>query len=199
MTDEDANHGPWRRTAGIGKADRRGGPSPASVDPLHDTVERYRLAVVTADSTELVRSAGGYLFDRSFAGWDVDVTLPNERQDTTPLKVLGVRINEAAAEGFRLDPPVRILLIDPSLVETAGIEWAARRCDADILFTDPHPTRIRASVTRETHRLSSAARAFKTQALIVSGSPAAPMESVETFWRITEQPRRKPSHTNARG
>jgi hypothetical protein len=184
MTDDIANHGPCRRTAAHHHVHGRDKPVLVSVGSPNP-VGRYRLAVVATDATELVRSAGGYLFDHSFAGWDVDVTLLDERQNITPLRVLGVRANEPASEAFRLDPPVRILLIDPVVVEIKDIDWAARRCDADILLTDGPPPI--GGATRQTHRLSSAARVFKTHALIAAGSPSTMAESVETFWRVASQ------------
>ena len=43
---------------------------------------RYRLDVVAADVADVVKFAGGWLFDRAMAGWDVTVLLvdhPDER------------------------------------------------------------------------------------------------------------------------
>src|SRR6201999_4509172 len=48
------------------------------VGPGHGTAElglRYRLDVVAADVADVVKFAGGWLFDRAMAGWDVTVLL----------------------------------------------------------------------------------------------------------------------------
>ena len=51
---------------------------------------RYRLDVVAASAVDVVQSAGGWLYDRVMAGWEVTVLLPHGC-DTRPLRILGVR------------------------------------------------------------------------------------------------------------
>ncbi|MBV9351060.1 MAG: hypothetical protein JOZ23_05930, partial [Mycobacterium sp.] len=51
---------------------------------------RYRLDVVAADVIDVVKFAGGWLFDRAMAGWDVTV-LVADHPDDRPLKVLGAQ------------------------------------------------------------------------------------------------------------
>ena len=55
---------------------------------------RYRLDVVAADVVDVVRFAGGWLFDRVMAGWDVTVLLTDlaDRPDDRPLQILGVGV-----------------------------------------------------------------------------------------------------------
>ena len=50
---------------------------------------RYRLDVVAADVADVVRFAGGWMYDRVMAGWDVTVLLA-EDADERPLQILGV-------------------------------------------------------------------------------------------------------------
>src|ERR1700740_2011308 len=60
----------------------------------HGTAEpgvRYRLDVVAADVADVVKFAGGWLFDRGLAGWDVPV-LVADHPDERPLQILGVQI-----------------------------------------------------------------------------------------------------------
>ena len=52
---------------------------------------RYRLDVVAADVADVVRFAGGWLFDRAMAGWDVTV-LVADHPDERPLQILGAQI-----------------------------------------------------------------------------------------------------------
>ena len=54
---------------------------------------RYRLDVVAASAADVVQSAGGWLYDRAMAGWEVTVLLP-ERCDPRALRILGVRVLE---------------------------------------------------------------------------------------------------------
>ena len=50
---------------------------------------RYRLDVVAASVADVVRFAGGWMYDRVMAGWDVTVLLA-DRTDERPLQILGV-------------------------------------------------------------------------------------------------------------
>ena len=50
---------------------------------------RYRLDVVAADVADVVRCAGGWMYDRVMAGWDVTVLLA-DGADKRPLHILGV-------------------------------------------------------------------------------------------------------------
>ena len=58
---------------------------------------RYRLDVVAASPVDVVQSAGGWLYDRVMAGWEVRVLLP-ESCDTRALRILGVGVVDAASE-----------------------------------------------------------------------------------------------------
>ena len=51
---------------------------------------RYRLDVVASSVVDVVRFAGGWLFDRAMAGWDVTVLIA-DRPDDRPLQVLGAQ------------------------------------------------------------------------------------------------------------
>jgi len=52
---------------------------------------RYRLDVVAANVIDVVKFAGGWLFDRAMAGWDVTV-LVADHVDPRPLQILGAQI-----------------------------------------------------------------------------------------------------------
>ena len=63
----------------------------------HDECLRYRLDVVAASAVDVVQSAGGWLYDRMMAGWEVTVLLP-DGFDTRPLRILGIRALDIQAE-----------------------------------------------------------------------------------------------------
>src|SRR6185437_6743790 len=53
-----------------------------------DADMRYRLDVVTDSVADVVTSAGGWLFDRVMAGWDVTVLIAGDA-DVRPIQILG--------------------------------------------------------------------------------------------------------------
>ncbi|HZC94310.1 MAG TPA: hypothetical protein VE400_27360 [Mycobacterium sp.] len=149
---------------------------------------RYRLDVVAADVADVVRFAGGWLFDRAMAGWDVTV-LVADHPDERPLQILGVQIVDlehalasaehrpapqtlaAAADLFDCDSRVRqgvVQALDQGATEVTlwGRSWPAELDD---------------SVGLVQHRLSAAAQAFKAQALAAAAIAPESIEPIETF------------------
>ena len=53
------------------------------------TLTRYRLDVVASSVDDVVVSAGGWLFDRAMAGWEVNLLIA-EPSDARPLQILGI-------------------------------------------------------------------------------------------------------------
>jgi hypothetical protein len=150
---------------------------------------RYRLDVVAVNAVDVVQSAGGWLYDRVTAGWEVTVLL-SRSCDTRPFRILGVDaldLNSQAAaaameqqnqslavsaEAFRTDVGVRQRVLrglDDRLTEVA-------------LWGDGWPLRVDRGVTRVQHVLSSAARAFKVQALAAAGIPCDSVDPAEALW-----------------
>ena len=69
------------------------GDAGARLLPVRDGVEpdmRYRLDVVASNVVDVVKFAGGWLFDRAMAGWDVTVLL-TDHPDDRPLHILGAQ------------------------------------------------------------------------------------------------------------
>lgn len=62
--------------------------SAARVTRANDEGLRYRLDVVAASAVDVVQSAGGWLYDRAMAGWEVTVLLP-QGCNTRSLRILG--------------------------------------------------------------------------------------------------------------
>jgi hypothetical protein len=153
---------------------------------------RYRLHVVAATVVDVVKFAGGWLFDRAMAGWDVTV-LVAEHPDDRPLQILGAQILDledalasvetrprpqalaAAADLFGCDPRVRqgvLQALDHGVTEVT-------------LWGETWPAELDDSVGLVQHRLSTAAQTFKAQALAaalnVEGAPQSSIGHTETF------------------
>jgi hypothetical protein len=149
---------------------------------------RYRLDVVAANVVDVVRFAGGWLFDRAMAGWDVTVLLA-DLADDRPLQILGAQTMDlehalasvdtrprpqalaAAADLFGCDSQVRqgvLQALDHGVTEVTlwGQTWPAELDD---------------SVGLVQHRLSSAAQIFKGQALAAAAVPVGSIDPTETF------------------
>lgn len=97
-------------------------------------VLRYRVDVVAATVADVVRGAGGWIFDRTMQGWAVNVVVP-QPGDTRPIEILGATVNEAIGSER---PAPQVFLDDAAATEVVE------------------------------HRLSTAARLFKAQALIAA-------------------------------
>src|SRR6516165_10700704 len=157
---------------------------------------RYRLDVVAASAADVVQSAGGWLYDRVMAGWEVTALVPHGC-DTRPLRILGVQASDAdqrfalrrstsqslavSAEAFTADARVRDKLLeslDDRLTEVA-------------LWGDGWPLGVNRAMTRAQHVLSAAARRFKGYALPAAGIGCHSVDPTETLlcdlasrWRV---------------
>lgn len=137
----------------------------------------YDLTVIAADVDGVVASAGGWLCDRARAGWQVTVLVPRGH-DVCALTILGLHVEEvtSAVDALR------------------GLSCAAVAVDARVLHRDERLRRevlrvaddMRTEVTvwgesaqfcsgarfeRVRHRLSAAARAYKSRAVRTHGLP----------------------------
>ena len=149
---------------------------------------RYRLHVVAGTVVDVVNFAGGWLFDRAMAGWDVTVLIADHPNDR-PLQILGARVLDledalasmesrprpqalaAAADLFGCDPRVRqgvLKALDHGATEVTlwGENWPAELDD---------------SVGLVQHRLSMAAQIFKSQALAAAAVPHGSIGHTEIF------------------
>ncbi len=152
---------------------------------------RYRLDVVASGVVDVVRFAGGWLFDRAMAGWDVTVLLTDlaDHPDERPLQILGAQTLDledalasvetrprpqalaAAADLLGCDPRVRrgvLQALDHGVTEVT-------------LWGESWPAELDDSVGLVQHRLSMAAQTFKAQALAAAASPASSIGLTETF------------------
>ncbi len=149
---------------------------------------RYRLDVVAASVVDVVRFAGGWLFDRAMAGWDVTVLLA-DLADDRPLQILGAQTMDlehalasvdtrprpqalaAAADLFGCDSQVR-----------HGVLHAHDHGATEVtLWGQTWPAELDDSVGLVQHRLSSAAQIFKGQALAAAAVSVGSIDPTETF------------------
>jgi hypothetical protein len=149
---------------------------------------RYRLDVVASSVVDVVRFAGGWLFDRAMAGWDVTV-LVVDHPDDRPLQILGAQTLDleyalasvetrprpqalaAAADLFGCDSRVRrgvLQALDHGVTEVT-------------LWGETWPAELDDSVGLVQHRLSMAAQMFKGQALAAAAVPVSSIGPTETF------------------
>jgi hypothetical protein len=150
---------------------------------------RYRLDVVAADVADVVRCAGGWMYDRVMAGWDVTVLLA-DGADKRPLHILGVETADLeSALALWADRP------HPQTVAVAGDLFASdERVRRGVLgaldqgltevtmWGDSCPAELDECVGPVRHHLSAAARAFKTQALTAAQDKVTgPVGDTETF------------------
>jgi hypothetical protein len=150
---------------------------------------RYRLDVVAPTVLDAVKYAGGWIFDRVMAGWDVTVLVGND-DDPGPLQILGARTLDldsvliawqerphpqtvaVAAEMFDRDP--RVLAHVRTALDQGATEVT--------LWGERLPAELDHSVDSAQHHLSSAARAFKARALAAANDPGADsVGHTETF------------------
>lgn len=134
----------------------------------------YRLDVLGTDAADLVRFAGGWMFDRALAGWRVNAWLL-DADDLRPLQVLGVH-------GHRLEPGAR--RTDDE--HTAGLAVSANLAESDadvraavrgvltsgrtevVLWGGLRPELLGGRAEPVRYRMSAAARTFKRHALLAA-------------------------------
>jgi hypothetical protein len=151
---------------------------------------RYRLDVVAASAVDVVQSAGGWLYDRAMAGWDVTVLLP-QRCDTRPLRILGVQAFDLEAElaTVATGSPSQSLAVSAEAftadarVRDAVLQSLDDRLTEVALWGDGWPLGVNLATTRAQHVLSGAARMFKGYALAAAGIPVSMVGPTEALLR----------------
>jgi hypothetical protein len=140
----------------------------------------YELRVIGSDVADMVRSAGGWMYDRVRAGWRVTALVPSD-SGIRPLQILGVRALPLETEylAARTSSPAAFAVSSEVFECDArvrrDIQRALLRGTTEVTFwgnSSSHELDSRIGEVR--HQLSGAALAFKTQALIAM-SPAHPV------------------------
>jgi hypothetical protein len=151
---------------------------------------RYRLDIVAPSIIEVVRCAGGWVFDRVMAGWDVTV-LVADNSDDRPLQILGAEtadLETALVSGLAglTGPRPHALAVAADLYERdarvrQGVRNALESGQTEVtLWGDTWPAELD-RVDSVEHRLSVAARAFKAQALAAASAPVERIAFTEMF------------------
>ena len=137
-----------------------------------------------------MRFAGGWIYDRVMAGWDVTV-LVGDDEDVRPLEILGAETLdlESVLASWEERPHPQTVAVAADLFDRddAGAPRRARRaragCDrGDAVGRAPARRTRRAASIPSQHHFSAAARAFKAQALAAANDAAGgAVGDTETF------------------
>ena len=149
---------------------------------------RYRLHVAASDLVDLITAAGGWLADRAMAGWHVTAYIAGDHDDR-PLHILGVgAIDFASALDWRDPTALHTLAVMPDLYQRdKQIRARVRRAiatgevEANVIG-DAYPPDLRRVPTTVEHQCSSAAQAFKRQALSDAGGSAGLLADREALF-----------------
>lgn len=147
---------------------------------------RYRLDVVAASVADVVQSAGGWLYDRVMAGWQVNVLLP-QSCDIRPLRILGVQALDPEAQAALAGSTSHSLAVsaeaftaDAQLREKV-LESLGDRMIEVALWGEGWPLAVNRTTTRAQYVLSAAARRFKGYALAAAGIARDTVDPTETL------------------
>jgi len=149
---------------------------------------RYRLDVVAPTVLDAVKFAGGWVYDRVMAGWDVTVLISGD-DDARPLEILGAEVRdlESVREAWEERPHPQTVAVAADLfaVDARVREHVLKALDQGAtevtLWGERLPAELDESVDSVQHRLSAAARAFKAQALAAANVSAGDIGLSETF------------------
>ncbi|MGV0848947.1 hypothetical protein [Mycolicibacterium phlei] len=148
---------------------------------------RYRLDVVAPTVVDAVTYAGGWIYDRVMAGWDVSV-LVGGADDIRPLMILGAEVLdlEGVLEAWEGRPHPQTIAVAANLIDgdprvLHHVRNALEHGGTEVtMWGERLPAELDGSVDSVEHHLSAAARAFKAKALAAAGVPAA-VTACETF------------------
>jgi hypothetical protein len=163
---------------------RKRGAAPQPPRPRVDAESlRYRLDVVAAGAGDAVHAAGGWMYDRVTAGWEVTVLLPQDC-DSRPLRILGVRtvdldsgFNRPMSQGLAVSAEV---FCADARVRAKVLKALDHRLTEVALWGDGRSLPNR-GMTRVQHILSAAAQAFKSYALAAAGIGSGAVDPTETL------------------
>ena len=151
---------------------------------------RYRLDVVAPTVADAVKFAGGWVYDRVMAGWDVTVLIAAD-EDVRPLEILGadVRDLESVLVSWEERPHPQTIAVAADLFDSDSrvhghvLNALDQGATEVTLWGEQLPAELNSSVDSVQHRLSAAARAFKAQALAAVGDSdtVATVGAKETF------------------
>jgi hypothetical protein len=155
--------------------------------PTAGGLTHYRVDAIGSGIGDVIRSAGGWLFDRAMAGWDVNV-LVSDDGDVRPLEILGAKTRrfDSAVMALRKGAWTQTLAVGlDALTAYAGVRdlvvAALDRGAELILWGDGWPAELDHRVEGVAHRLSAAACAFKGHALAAAGLAQGAVGPTESY------------------
>lgn len=156
---------------------------------------RYQLNVVARSITDVVQHAGGLVYDRVMAGWDVTVIL-TDRCDTRPVQILGADVADLekalATGGLGRRPQALAIAADlftsDDRVQGGVVKALAGGNVAVSFWGDRWPLDSDTASDTVVHRLSFAAQAFKSHALTAAALPGDMVDLTEVFHSNAGQP-----------
>jgi hypothetical protein len=166
-----------------------------AVDRPHSSpapVHRYQLNVIASGMADVVQSAGGWLFDRARAGWDVNV-LVARHDDPRPLAILGATASDLDAE---LSAVMRTVGLGGALAVGADLLGADIRIRNEVVrllkqglaevtvWGKAWPAELGRQVEPVPRRMSAAARAFKSHALAAAVVSNDSVSRTETLFYV---------------
>jgi hypothetical protein len=150
---------------------------------------RYRLDVIAASAADAVNAAGGWLYDRAMAGWEVAVLLP-PGCDSRPLRILGVkamdleagfdRTGSATHKTHSLAVSAKVFAADDRIRETV-LKALNHGLTEVALWGEGWPLAVNRGMGWVQHVLSSAARTFKGHALAAAGIYCGTVDPTEAM------------------
>ena len=170
------------------KTTSRIGPAPAVGRLL-----RYQLNVVGSTAQDVVQSAGGWLCDRARAGWDVNV-LVADGSDPRTLTILGaaaidpeegfLSMVRSASRGGALAVSTDLLGADARVRDEVVRVLKRGLTEVTVWGTQRWPAELGRQADSIQHRVSSAARAFKSHALAAADVSTDAVAPTEALFRI---------------
>jgi hypothetical protein len=152
------------------------------------TVLWHEMTVIASTVADVVTSAGGWLYDRRMAGWQVNVLL-SDRAGERALRILG-------AEALDLSGDLQSITDEPDRAATVAVAADVYAADERVRRFVSGSDRSRAEValwgdmasldqevSSVSYRLSAAAKVFKSHALTAVGLPCEPVAATESLFR----------------
>ena len=152
------------------------------------TVLRHEMIVVASNVADVVASAGGWLYDRRMAGWQVNV-LVADRTGERALKILGAQVLDLTEDLTAItdDPDRAATLAVAADVYAADVRVrqfvsASDRRRAEVALWGDTDS-LRENLSAVSYKLTAAAQAFKAQAMLAAGMPAGSVQPTEPLFR----------------
>jgi hypothetical protein len=146
------------------------------------SIDRYRLHVIAPSVADAVSAAGGLIFDRAMAGWDVTVTVDG-KVDDRPIRILGASVENLSA-GPACLAVATDMLVKSQPVRRLVVAAINRRTTDVLLWGRHHTPDLKCRLVTVLHRPSAAAHVFKSHALVAGGTFFAGMAD-EGFYSAT--------------